>query len=355
MATITLPPPLQSLADLTTHKARTQCVLDGLVKEGNGERYNEGFDAEVEDSYDFPDRTQTPFRNFCDWCKAHCAQLQPYSNNWELAATTAPEDSIWRKRVEAYRELLWMTNPGKPFAEFYFTADQRNHIMERNVFWPWVARTWRTLPEQVTHAFVAASSIRTLSVVTTWVENLWDTYHPQHDAIENEDIQPSEAPVVWSTFGKTKIAGPLDPQHIVHRNVTPYTLTLSGWHIPVYSSDIDNHRIRIYTYDSHRRVLFRIWLPKGGLESIVSMLQPVALTPVKKPHTQTPRVTRTPALPDTRIFHQDLLDCIAARHSCSTDLESIIRIIYSLRDDGIITTEDEEIAFIREYRAFCRK
>jgi len=147
---MTLPTPIQALADLPTHKARTQRVLDDLVPADAGERYDEGVDAECPETYEEPERTQTPYRNFCDWCEAQCAQLQPYSNNWELAAATAAADSTWRKNVEAYRDLLWESKPHKPFAEFCST---RRSVMVGSVFWPWVARTWRTLPREVRAAF----------------------------------------------------------------------------------------------------------------------------------------------------------------------------------------------------------
>lgn len=343
---MTLPAPLQALADLTTHKARTQRVLNDLVSDGDGERYDEGIDAEAEETYHDSKRTQSAFRNFCDWCEAHCAQLQPYSNNWELASETAPEGSLWRKNVEAYRDLLWKTKPGKPFATFCSTRDT---VMETSVFWPWVARTWRTAPQEVKDAFIATSIIRSLAVVATWAEHLWDIDHPQCEAIRAGDLVPVKAQPQWNTFGSTKVIGPLDPEQWYHKNTKPYEVSLAGWHIPIYAKCLTTHP-QVYFYDRFDRVLFRIWLPAGWTTPITSLMRPVNTTPTKEP-----QVHRTPALPTTRRFHDDLLESIAARHNSRTDLDTMIRIIYSLRDDSFISTEDDEVAFIREYRAYCHR
>lgn len=349
---MTLPAPLQEIADLATHKARTQRVLNDLVPADAGERYDEGIDAEAEETYNEPERTQSAFRNFCDWCKAHCAQLQPYSNNWELAAETAPEDSLWRKNVEAYRDLLWKAKPGKPFAEFCSTRDC---VMAESVFWPWVARTWRTAPKEVKDAFIAAASIRTLAVAATWVEHLWDIDHPQCEDIRSGNIQPVRAKVQWTDFGSTKLVGPLSPDHWHHTDTRPHMLALAGWHIPIYTKAIGAPDARIYFYDRFDRVLFRIHLPAGGMETIIPLLRVTDVTPIRASRTGPPQVRRKPHLPETQRFNDDLLDSIASRYDSRTDLDAIIRILYSLHDEGVISTEEDEIAFMREYRAFCHR
>jgi hypothetical protein len=347
---VTLPALLQELADLPTHHARTQRVLNDLVVPDAGERYDEGIDAEAEETYHEPERTQSAFRNFCDWCKAHCAQLQPYSNNWELAAETAPEGSLWRKNVEAYRDFLWKTKPGKPFAEFCSTRDT---VMTGSVFWPWVARTWRDAPQDLKDAFIAAASIRALAVAATWVEHLWDVDHPQCEAIRAGDIQPAKANIECTNFGQTKLVGPLNPDHLVHKGTRPYEFTLAGWHIPIY---IKNPKTapQFYFYDRFDRVLFRIWVPFDRTVLLTSLLRPLPTTPLRS-RAGPPQVRRKPALPVMRCFSDDLLDSIAARHGGRTDLATIVDCIYDLRRDGFIGSEADEDAFIAEYRAFCRR
>lgn len=350
-AAMTLPAPLQEIADLATHKARTQRVLNDLVPADAGERYDEGIDAEAEETYNEPERTQSAFRNFCDWCKTHCAQLQPYSNNWELAVETAPEGSLWRKNVEAYRDLLWKAKPGKPFAEFCSTRDT---VMADSIFWPWVARTWRTAPKEVKDAFVAAASIRALSVAATWVEHLWEVDHPQCEDIRAGNIQPAKAKVESTKFGTTTVVGPLDTDHWYHRGAKPHMVTLTGWNITIHTRALGTPSSRFYIYDKFDRVFFRIHLPEGGIEAITPLLKATSTEPVKAT-TAPPRASRIPYLPSTRRFHTDLFDSVAARHGTRTGLEAMCRIIYRLREEGFINTEEDETAFLTEYRAWCRQ
>jgi len=346
-ASVTLPAPLQALADLSSHRARTQRVLDDLVPVDAGERYDEGVDAECPETYEEPERTQSPFRNFCDWCKAHCAQLQPFSNNWELAAETAPEDSLWRKRVEAYRDLLWKTKPGKPFAEFCSTRDS---VMESSVFWPWVARTWRTAPQEVKDAFVAAAAVRGITVAVTWVEHIWDVDHPQSQEIRSGSIKPVNASINETTFGCTRLMGPLDPEHPIHAMAKPFQLPLAGWKVPLmFKSAPTGTCPQLYAYDRFDNVYFRIWLHDDNFGPLTSLLEPIHPTPVKL------QVRRQPALPAPRRFHSDLLDSVAASYASRTNFETIVDAIQHLRREGYIHTEDDEVAFITEYRAHCRQ
>ena len=351
-----LPAPLQALADLPTHKARTQRVLDDLVPADAGERYDEGIVIEWEETYE-PERTQSPFHNFRDWCKTHCALLQPFSNNWELAAATAPEDSLWRKRAEAYRDLIWKSNPGKPFAEFCST---RQSVMMGGVFWPWVARTWRDAPQELKDAFTAASIVRSISVAATWTEHLWDVNHPDSEAIRAGDILPTNARVQTTTFGNTAVIGPLNPDHPFHRTATPHVVALAGWRIPLMLSMLSippgnaGMMPHIYVYDQFDNVYFRIWVYKYNFSVLLPLLDPVNPEPVRS-RAGPPRVRRKPHLPTTRQFSDDLLDSVASRHGGRTDMGSIASAIYTLRFDGNIRTTEDEEAFIREYRAHCSR
>lgn len=348
-----LPAPLQALVDLPTHKARTQCVLDDLVPADVGERYDEGIDAECKETFSEPERIQSPFYNFRDWCEAHCALLQPFSNNWELAAAMAPEDSLWRKRTEAYRDLLWKSNPGKSFTEF---CSNRDTVMTTSVFWPWVARTWRTLPKEVKDAFIAASIIRGISVVSTWTEHLWETDHPEAEAIHVGDIVPIDARVQTTTFGNTTVVGPLNPNHPVHRTAAPHVVTLAGWRIPLMVSPLlaAADLPQIYAYDRFSRVYFRIWVYKYNFGVLLSLLEPVNQEPVRS-LAGPPRVRQKPHLPTTKQFTDDLLDSVASSHGGQTDIGSIASAIYTLRLEGFIHTTEDEETFIREYRAHCSR
>lgn len=137
---IVLPEPLQEIANLPTHDSRVQRIVDDLG----------------------PRDPQTPHRTFCSWCKLNCSRLQKYSNNWELAERTAPPSSVWRTRVMEYRDLLLKHSPGKRFDEF---CSSRAAIMDPAVFWPWVSRTWRTLPSSVKDAFASANPVKAKTLV----------------------------------------------------------------------------------------------------------------------------------------------------------------------------------------------
>lgn len=364
---MTLPTPLQKFADPVTHQERTQLVLNDLVPTGTGERYVEGVSTGTETEEAPPSRwtnfvrtgydmfVMTGYDSFCKWCEDNCDQLQPFSNNWELAAKTAPESSLWRKRVEAYRDVLWESEPGKPFSEYCST---RKTIMVPAVFWPWVARTWRAFPKEVKDAFHSAAAIRFLTYKLKGLEHgKWTRFQScGRDSILYTDDGASN-------HGIYRMNG-YDP---TKEGAKPYTVPLSGWRLPVYVGMTTGHTsglIPTWYYTPEIKTELRVFTRIDGTfyeiedpyrfpiaKHIATLLQD---TPDKTAR-RSPQVKREARLPTTRCFHDDLLESVASQHDNRTDLETIVQIIYSLRSDGFVATEDAEDAFIREYRAFCRR
>ena len=340
-----LPAPLQGIADKSTHKERTQLVLNDIFKSGN--RYDDGISTGTMED----DVPLTPYQLFCEWCKRHCEYIQAYSNNWDLAETTAPETSLWRKRAIQRRDMLWNANPAnrdRPFSHF---CSDRSFIVDPSVFWPWVSRTWRDAPEPIRDAFTAAATIVALAHAAAWVAHHWDTQHPQATDIEDGNIEPTRATNIWKTFGHLQTVGPLDPS--IWNHPRPSQTTLAGWHVPLQVVNVVGGK-DLFLYDSFQRVFFRVQLGTKAHALTEQFIQPIKrVSPVKGASPRT--VTRAPRLPSVKHFSDDFLDSIAAANQSRTDISTIASVIIRLRDEHFLETDDDETAFIRAYRAFCKR
>lgn len=320
-----LPAPLQALLDLT-FQDRIQHLLDDIVPQGSGERYDEGVSTDYDAEND-AGAIQSPYRLFQAWCEKHCDTLQPYAYDWDLAADTAPEESVWRRRVTELYDLL--NNSGlldRLAAQGRAPVRNRASIMHRGIWFPWVSRTWRTLPADLSNAFRVVAQVRTLAAAARWVEHAYP------------DVLDVLAP---KTFGTTTIS-PAD----FYAPLNHYTLTLAGWAIPIYTHPSDDYVH--YLYDTDGDVYFHIQYPAGVRHLIANLLAPL---------TMAPRVHRIPALPSGRRFPEDLLESVASRNDSRTDLVTIASAVYDLCRDGFIRDGDidAELAFVDEYRNYCRE
>lgn len=281
----TLPGPLLKIATLATHRARTQHIIDELDGE---DCYNNGFDIGSIILDPNPRKTQSPYRTFCNWCKLNCTHLQKYSNNWELAERTTPPDSVWRKRVMEYRDIILRYSPDKSFEQIYTT---RKSIIVPRVFWPWVSRTWRTLPPSLKNAFIATSMIRSLGIATVWTEHIWNTVTP-HPTISctlstNRTSTDQDGHEIFQikhfNFGRhTRLVGPQAPdtQYVYRGNLqraVQCTVSLSGWSFPIWI--VHGYAIpRMYLRNTKHNIFFRIWVYENRFDILENMLGPLKST-----------------------------------------------------------------------------
>lgn len=334
-----VPPVLQKIADLPTHSTRTQYILNDFVQSGKCECYEAGLDL---DEIKTPIRTHTPYHHFREWCHTQYHSLHEYAMNRTLAIATAPESSIWRQHI---------------------TQESPSLEDKNTIFWIWVSRTWRHLPKELKEAFISASLIRGMSIVTLWAEHLWDTCHPQGEDIRSLAILASGANAMVFPFGSTSIVGPLDPNLPIHRCATHRHINLTGWRIPIMFYLSPDGDIRFYAHDQTYNVYFRIWLYKDYGHLLIPFLSTPTPTPAPALSTPappstptshpvsplTPPPTPTPVTPPIHRFSEDFLESIASRHNYRYGPTTLVNIIDELHTEGFIQTKEDEVTFILEY------
>ena len=355
------PSTISSIDEYTNIKPVVSSILCKITDET--EQYNNGTTTEDDfhEMYKDTTRIQSAYRTFQAWCQtpplSQKVQMFAYLLKDTYPVIPDPDTSKWA--YEAHKM--------DPITDEEMDTLQAGHpddteILRPEVFYTFVARTWRLMNTKQRKPFYAVAAIRTLSVASLWVEHHWDLDHPQGEQVRENEIVPEQLAPFQQKFGFALIDGPRSPESLVRDYAytpQPEKVNIPNWNIVMHRSHYKFSGIMdktsLFFYDRFDRVFFYIYLPTPYWNAMQAydILVKVEQTPSKT------RVTRTPSLPSTlpRVFSDDILDSYAASHASQTDIGTLATIIYQLHADGLIVAGDydAEQAFIREYREFCKE
>jgi hypothetical protein len=314
--------------------------------------------------------SKSAYRTFQEYCTSpeNLARTQSLAYNVEQNAEI-PEGSTWAR---ALKDISTTILPEDPRLS--------DHVINSRVYYTFLSRTWRTLPESTKRVFYAVSAIRTLCAGSEWVTHNWDSDHPESEALFEETKQASEVKSMSKNIGPLNVWGPFSTRALKRMGIRsePGEMNIRTPNGPIsvfsqsYTFTQDPSRRALFLRDSYYNVFFWITFPsnKEYREALLPMLEEPSTTPTltlepstttSPPRTPPHRITRRARLPPnapkpSRVrYHSDLFDSVGSRLGTNYSHLDMALAISQLQAEGFVpNTYEGARDFEEQYRAFTR-